>query len=460
MHNGPSPILRAKASRHDPRGKYALLAIALAIGVIMSPSGVAQGEPVIPKWDEIQHLGVASCAGSNCHGAVLASEEATVLQNEFFTWRRYDQHSRAWDTLQGEKASRIAERLGLDDPAQADTCLDCHADNVPPEQRGQRFRFSDGVGCEACHGGAEDWIHAHTDPEATRSDNLARGMYPTEDPDARARLCMSCHYGHPDSPMTHRLMSAGHPPLQFDLDVFTHIQPAHYRIDEDYLERKQIMTGLEGWVTGKAASAAFMLETLASGLADHARLFPEFYHFQCSACHRSPGEEPRGQQRGNLPPGSLALEDAPLRLLAPVIDAIDSSLGSEWSDAVENLHAATGEDATAVRAATDRLIELTRTARQALEDARLDDSHVRAMMRYIVEEGVRADFADRNWAEQATMALASLLAVADEAEWLAPEERPGLDSALDTLYDVLDEPAPHPAARYREALQAFASELD
>ena len=138
----------------------------------------------------------------------------------------------------------IAERLGLGPAAQADACLDCHADNVPEALRGERFQLSDGVGCEACHGGAGDWLVAHyNDPGAGHASNVKAGLYPADDLMARGSLCLSCHLGTADKFATHRMMAAGHPRLTFELDTFTELwrlagsQP-HYQVDDDYRHRK------------------------------------------------------------------------------------------------------------------------------------------------------------------------------------------------------------------------------
>ena len=39
-----------------------------------------------PAFAEDIHLGVASCAGSTCHGAPEPFANSPVLQNEFVTW--------------------------------------------------------------------------------------------------------------------------------------------------------------------------------------------------------------------------------------------------------------------------------------------------------------------------------------------------------------------------------------
>src|SRR5687768_11242615 len=105
------------------------------------------------------HLGVATCSNSVCHGASQVFKDSNVWQNEFARWQEYDPHAtKAYQALQSAEGQAIAKKLGLGDATQAKACLDCHADNVPPERRGERFQITDGVGCETCHGGAELWI--------------------------------------------------------------------------------------------------------------------------------------------------------------------------------------------------------------------------------------------------------------------------------------------------------------
>ena len=60
------------------------------------------------------------------------------------------------------RASKRGNNLGLPNAHEADLCLDCHADNVPTAMRGPEFDITDGVGCEACHGGSETWAALHT----------------------------------------------------------------------------------------------------------------------------------------------------------------------------------------------------------------------------------------------------------------------------------------------------------
>src|SRR5690606_8941710 len=116
----------------------------------------------LPQDGADTHRGVASCASAVCHGSIVPKTDGNALQNEYRTWTLHDMHARAYKVLLNDESKLIAKKLGLANAHEADVCLDCHADNVAAGKRGRRFQLSDGVGCEACHGGAERWIKSHT----------------------------------------------------------------------------------------------------------------------------------------------------------------------------------------------------------------------------------------------------------------------------------------------------------
>ncbi len=149
------------------------------------------------------------CAGSNCHGNSAAELPSQgVLHNEYLTWQREDTHAGAFRSLLTPRALAIGKRLGIAEPSKSDTCIDCHTDDVPAAQRGPRFSLSDGIGCEACHGGSSSWIADHAVAHRSHPANI-KGVSP-QDPVARAGLCLGCHYGAADKLMTHAIMAAGH----------------------------------------------------------------------------------------------------------------------------------------------------------------------------------------------------------------------------------------------------------
>src|SRR5207237_9069235 len=159
-------------------GRWAIGAAACAAGLWVAGM---QPSPAQTASDDAVHLGVASCAGNNCHGAVQPFKTARVTQNEYLIWAQKDKHSKAFAVLREERGRRIAQNLGLPDAETAEICLACHADNVAPAKRGRQFQLADGVGCESCHGGAGGWLGTHI-AGSSHTANLAAGMYPIEQP--------------------------------------------------------------------------------------------------------------------------------------------------------------------------------------------------------------------------------------------------------------------------------------
>src|SRR5882724_9385820 len=86
----------------------------------------------LPYQSKDQHLGVASCASSLCHGSVTPNANYNVPLNEFITWSHQDAHAKAFQALTSERGRSIAAKLGLPSAEAAKECLDCHADNVAP----------------------------------------------------------------------------------------------------------------------------------------------------------------------------------------------------------------------------------------------------------------------------------------------------------------------------------------
>jgi hypothetical protein len=239
---------------------------------------------------------------------------------EFRVWQDRDPHAGAYDTLLSEPSRRIASRLKIGDAATADICLDCHADNVPAARRGELFDMTDGVGCEACHGGSENWLASHADRKATHDQNLERGMYPTSDPAARGALCVGCHQGTPDRFASHDIMAAGHPQLIFELATYSTLQPMHYAVDLDYIERKGDQNPIDLWLHGIAAAASTALAMINQQTWAGEAVFPEVALYQCDSCHRETSRarvEPKGFA-AKLPAGAIPLNDTALRLLVTV----------------------------------------------------------------------------------------------------------------------------------------------
>ena len=433
------------------------LIVSVFSGLMLTVASVSvQADPELPQYSGKARLGTQTCGGSTCHGAAKPWANSAVLQNEFVTWSTDDPHSGAYDALSSDRGKRIAKNLGIEDARQEETCLDCHTDNVPKELRSKNFDVADGVGCESCHGGAVEWLGLHVSGIGQREDYLNAGIYPTEDPKARAKLCLSCHLSDPRKSITHRIMGAGHPRLAFELDTFTANQPAHYRIDADYKQRKQQSSGVKVWAVGQAMAAQITVEALMDKNRNSAGIFPELFYFDCYACHHSM-EEPRWQKREsvNIGPGVPRLNDSNLVMLRVLANAVDESMSARLLEQTRALHESSskGQEAT-LRA----LADLSTTVDALVETFASTEFDVTAMWKIydsLVAEGLKGEFIDLITAEQATMAIGSVLAAIEMTG--ADADLNGYNEALLKAYAAIDNSKTYTPAKYTAALQSLAA---
>jgi hypothetical protein len=320
-----------------------LLAVALALLFATSP--VLAQTPYAPPVGI--HLGVATCAGSNCHGATQRPPNSYVPGDEYLIWSKRDKHRNAYTVLLDPRAVAMAHALGLPDAAHQKLCLDCHADNVPDDMRGRQFQLSDGVGCEACHGGASAWLGIHVSG-ATHAQNVAAGLYPTEQPVARAEKCLGCHYGDETRFADHRLYGAGHPRLAFELDTYTAIEPAHFIVDQSYIERKGRITDVQVWSTGQAIALVKRMDAVLDPKHAPKGFWPEFAFFDCQSCHHEYGDYAKPTTTG-LGPGTVKFNDSNEVMLKVAASRVAPGVANALSEHMIALHKATIDDWSAVQ---------------------------------------------------------------------------------------------------------------
>lgn len=382
----------------------------MAVAWLLAVCGLQAAAQVLPDKSRDKTLGVVNCASSLCHGSIASWNGSPVNQNEYVVWSRLDKHARAYNLLLNEKSRRIAANLALPEPAhQSRVCLDCHAH--VPANAAPAHKVSDGIGCEGCHGPAERWIASHTEPEASHRANLANGLYPSDQPLARARLCLSCHFGTADKYVSHRIMAAGHPRMSFEMETFTHLQPAHFKIDADYIARKGNFDGVRIWAIGQAVAVGTQIDILLDPRRGRDGAFPELTLFDCHACHHPMADtrwKPVGTFGRSISPGLVRLNDSSMLMLRLILRQIDPALGERFVQGVVQLnHAVAGtgdmaERARAVKALADE-------AAQRIVRTGVTSENLRGMALALVDDGIAGAYADYAGAEQAAMALGSVV---------------------------------------------------
>ena len=139
--------------------------------------------------------GVASCAGSTCHGRAEGNG-AVVRQDEIATWQEPSSpsgaHSRAYAVLAGQRGRQIAASLGYPSATGAPQCLGCHATYVP---RGEpaaviAIRSLTGSAAKAVTALLTGWLSSHYARPATHASNVDRWPCPARQ-SSGPRECLS-----------------------------------------------------------------------------------------------------------------------------------------------------------------------------------------------------------------------------------------------------------------------------
>jgi hypothetical protein len=387
-----------------------LAALAIAFGTSSSTAKAAAA-------DSATHLGVASCAGSTCHGR-QEGDGKVVRQDEIKLWQEDSSaggtHSRSLRLIAGPRGQAIAARLGIGDPTSAPMCLGCHVD--PAANRGPHFQTSDGVGCEACHGGAQNWIQSHYTVGASHARNVSQGMIPLENPKVRAGVCLDCHFGSADAGqfVNHRIMAAGHPRIVFELDLFSTLQQ-HHNEDADYVRRKGRTDDVRLWTTGQAMALERSLTLYSNPGRGTEGVFPEFYFFDCHTCHRRISDEPSARPSNianparPIPEGMPAYNDENMIMLSAAARVIAPELGRRFDADAKAFHAALAKDRASAVAAAARLRETTGALADAFARRSFGTAETFAIVDSIASDAISPRFTDYEGSVQSVMAIDTLL---------------------------------------------------
>ena len=171
--------------------------------------GLAQVAEVAPQKSTHQTLGSSAC--EKCHKP----------QNAWWPKNSHYQTAEPFFEQKG-KHVKIARLYGIN-PADMTkgnvACMRCHGTVVSGSEPDAVI---DGVGCEACHGSANDYLKPHQEGKKELGENrpgrvkgLQLGMINLRDLKTRAKNCGRCH-NISDS----RLISAGHPAANNFFDYF------------------------------------------------------------------------------------------------------------------------------------------------------------------------------------------------------------------------------------------------
>jgi len=443
---------------------FARAAILLAVlSLCLLPAHSASTDTPEP----IKYLGPGSCAATSCHGSVKPVAGSRILQNEYSTWILQDKHSRAYSALTGDVGERMARILKLGQKAEeSKKCLDCHALNTTPEQRGRAFELADGVSCENCHGPASAWLGPHTTKDWAHSKSVQLGMVDTRDVRFRADRCLQCHLGTKDKFVDHEMIAAGHPDLYFELDSFSAVMPRHWKVPRESEAGKPVedgaWSGVRDWGTGQAVQLRAEMDRLvwrARGERfDGKDPWPEYSELSCFACHHSlgPAKDSWRQEHGyeGRRPGDPAWNSSRYAVFCLLAKQIDSGNGQELDRQVLLVSTEMSKlnpDRKVVAAAASAAAPLAQQIADRLATMQYDQAITLRMMQRISDDAENISIADERAAEQAAMALDSLyIAYAKNTK---PANDAEVRAAINQLFQQLENPSAYNADQFATALR-------
>jgi hypothetical protein len=277
-----------------------------------------------------------------CH----RSEQSEWCDQATSTAWRHDAHSRSHLALlpSNLRTRAMEETLGIK-AAQTRSCVACHtrspAEPAPEEtiaDDDNRF-FHSGISCETCHGAGSAYAEPHV--HATwrffpTAEKALLGMADLRDPVTKARNCLGCHLGDPDTDrvVPHAAYAAGHPPLgAFDIEAASRAMGPHWKRVWEKSARIQTLAAaadyrVEAASTTHRSLIGALVALRESGLlvqkgaaratgpaADPSASWPELSLHDCQACHHDLVVPSRRQQAGYgaLVPGRPGLVRWPQR---------------------------------------------------------------------------------------------------------------------------------------------------
>ncbi|MDX1670120.1 MAG: hypothetical protein R3194_11930, partial [Limnobacter sp.] len=255
---------------------------------------------------------------------------------------------------------------------------------------------------------------------------------------AVAKLCLSCHQGDETRPITHQIMGAGHPRLSFELDTFLALEPPHYRIDDDWQERKGAYDSGKLWAMGQFIASENLLDLIGDPQRNSQGLMPEFMMFDCHACH-APMDQQTWQKGMAAAPGQPRINDSSLLMVGAIVKSVLPGDYDQFKKQVEALHTASTANQTSMSSLvnTSRELKATVTRLRAKVAARsMTASNLQSVLGQIVSASSANRYTDYAGAEQAYMSISSVAnGLASKGSSIASQVNPSLRRMIQILRD-------------------------
>jgi hypothetical protein len=289
------------------------------------------------------------------------------------------------------------------------------------------------------------------------------GLYPADEPLARAKLCTSCHYGNERKFVTHRIMGAGHPRMSFDLQVFTRIQPAHFVVDDDYRARgKQDARGAKVWAIGQTYAARASLDALLDPERSRDGVWPELVLFDCFACHHRMSDQRWAPKSSTalLGPGVPRLNDSSFLMTGYAFAAVDPAGAKAFAEDLRLLHREASESAARGQAVATRMRDRLDGLLPKLGAWKVDAAAVKGVLRALLADGQKGEFLDYAGAEQASLAVQALFEDLFALGAITEAQLGQVAAENEKLLAAVENPERYETAGAKAAFQRLSARVD
>jgi hypothetical protein len=241
--------------------------------------------------------------------------------------------------------------------------------------------------------------------------------------------------------------------MSFELDTFTVVEPAHFKIDADWEKRKRLWNGVKVWAIGQAVAVSEMMGVLADPKRSHDGMFPELVLFDCHACHHPMSERRWAPRVAGLGPGVVRLNDSSMLMARQIAKVTDPAFGARVADTMNELQQSAagrgGDTATVARKVKGDMEELV----AMLDSRNFGEAEMRAVLASLIDDGINGQYRDYAGAEQATMAIGSVASFMYKQKVLTSAQ--DVNAGLAALQAAVRDDERYLPAQFEAALRNF-----
>jgi len=221
-----------------------------------------------------------------------------------------------------------------------------------------------------------------------------------------------------------------------------------------------VLSGVQTWAIGQAIHLREFLEAMVDPKIGRDGIFPELVLFDCFACHH-PMSNLRWQKRDSSPlgPGVVRINDSNMIMLRVIASHVDAALGNALKAQTTKLHTASTQGAEETTAAAKEMLSTVNKLVSKLASHNFAKKDMEALLNGVIGEGMRGEFSDYATAEQATMALGSIVNAMRTAKVISDAQYKTISDALNGAYDATAKDEAYKPTQFVDALRKIAAAI-